>query len=127
LLPRINAALAQFVAPVSSSTDKRVQKRDDSAAGGFERHSKKDFKDFKSPAMPEDPAPLPPPQLAIVPPLATNKPNVGHTLIHLLDLLQRQRQNLVKWLGQKSYRTAMRNQRKTGKSRKGAMLDVKVE
>jgi hypothetical protein len=130
VLPRISAALSKFIAPISSTAAQLQIKphKDD----GFRRHSDPNRhakKDHKPPQkQPEEAPPDNVTELHPARPLLTNS-NTGVTqaLLKLLAKLQIQRGIFSRWFGPKTYETAIKNQKQSGKFRKGAMLDTKAE
>jgi hypothetical protein len=125
VLPRVSAALAQFISPIASSGKQSV-----SSQPGFER--------FHKDRPPSEGHPQPQPQLAkIIPfdrgeaakaaPGANVPAGISQALLQLIQLFQEPGSTLKRWIGAGAYQRAIRQQKKTGRIRKGAILDEKAE
>ncbi len=129
MLPRVSAALTQFIAPIASSqgqTQVRPRKED-----SFRRFSpqpeKKPEKREEEPAQAEIPSNVVPLRADQLIEPGTGPLSVAHSFIQLLAKFQKQRSTLLRWLGARTYQTVGQTQRKTARFRKGAMLDTRVE
>ncbi|HLD99136.1 MAG TPA: hypothetical protein VJB59_02690 [Bdellovibrionota bacterium] len=71
-----------------------------------------------------------PPLTPATEPTAAVKPpgtSVAQTLIQLIAVFQEQRLLLLRWLGSRSYHSAIRTQKRTGVARRGAIFDHRAE
>src|SRR5262249_17503534 len=120
LLPRISAALAQFIAPVSASSPEARQ-----GGSGFRRTQVKPQPQSQPEQQPPQENVIPLPKRAPETPRAPQ--SVSQAFIEMLASLQARRAIFMKWLGARSYQSAGKERRKFRRFRKGAMLDTKVE
>jgi len=145
VLPRISAALSEFIAPISSNrrTTVHSSSRPGQSTEGFEKYqpgqklSKKegDPQDQKKDQQPGQVIQLdvhrnkPPSPPATEPTTAVKPPgtSVAQTLIQLLAVFQEQRLVLLRWLGSRSYHSAIRTQKRSGVARRGAIFDHRAE
>ncbi len=139
MLPRVSAALAQFIAPISVSTKQVTSNKTAGDHPAFQRFGKKKRKkdgeasageastdDDQSQDDHKETA------LAKVIPLRSHSPpadqpaGITYALLQLMNLLQTQRATVMRWLASTSYQISARQQKKTGKCRKGTILDHKA-
>jgi hypothetical protein len=137
VLPRIGAALAEFIAPIATSSSKQAT---------AQSHEKRAFQRWKreNPNQKEQgPSQQPPEQqdkkqdttLAKVIPLHAPEqksasgapPGITTALFQLMAVLKEQRATVMRWLGSSAYDSAARTQKKNGRCRKGTILDHKAE
>jgi hypothetical protein len=132
MLPRVTAALGKFLTPiVSSSENVNVGQK----GAGFQR-----FKTEKQDQKKHDKGGHPPskPELKLVPPTEekissetelqpTPRPVAAVPLLYILNLINLSNRTLRNWFGLRAYQIGLRTYRKSGKARKGAMFDQKIE
>lgn len=144
MLPKIGAALIQFIPPIASS-GKHAH-----VNGNKQNRDKKDFHKFKpepeekkppeennsNKSQDKNPQPAVPKALAGRQAYATasaatlklrtptsESGSVAHAFVTLLSLFQKKRAALSKWLGVRSYQAAAKEQKHAVKGRKGAVVD----
>jgi hypothetical protein len=136
VIPRVSAALAQFIAPIATSGKQSVPTQQ-----GFQRFGGDAKQSKQQTPTPPPPSPQSEPEIARVIPFpqqpstsAGAAPGKGaipvgisQTLLQLMNLLHGQRTTLLRWLGQGMYQAAARQQKKNGRIRKGTVLDEKAE
>ena len=131
VIPRVSAALAQFIAPIATSGKQGL-----TAQQGFKRFGGDHSKQPSDPPKQQPPPPTEEPAkiLAFAPrpkdpeTAGAGIPNgISQALLQLMNLLQGQRATLLRWLGTGIYQTAARQQKKNGRIRKGTVLDEKAE
>ena len=138
MLPRITAALSEFVSPIARGTQ-AVQAGTASQFKRFEETPHSGSKE-KQQRPPEPKSEAPPDQLApeaarplaeVIPiraaPEALKESGLASTLIQLMALFKEHRATLIRALGLRTYAVAERRQRKSLSSRKGAILDRRAE
>ena len=59
-------------------------------------------------------------------PLTAEQMSVAHRIVQLISVFQKQQGNLLRWVGNRTYRVLSGESRK-GKFRRGAMLDEEIE
>ncbi len=139
MLPRVSAALAQFIAPIASA-GKQNQSRQ-----AFERFDPKKKKQQQPgngetasqqhPGPPQDKLQaqakiIPFPKSGGAQPEANPAPvpaGISHALLQLMNLLHEQRATIMRWLGNGVYQSSARLQKKGGRIRKGTILDERAE
>ena len=128
MLPKISAALVQFI-PAIASSGKQVH-----GNGNKQNKDKKEFQKFKSePEAKKSPNISPPiekqPETTIARtsqlPVATGPDpgSVALAFITLFSMFQKRRTALSKWFGMRSYQVAAKEQKHIVKARKGAVVD----
>jgi len=141
VLPRVGAALKNFIAPITASSRQDQIKTKDERP--FQRHKQQQKKEEQKKEKPklqvvkpiapatkiqpttEDEAP---PGLKTVNTDKTeSNASVAEAFLALLELLQESKSSLVSWLGNQYYSVAAKKQKKAGKLKKGTMFDEKVE
>jgi hypothetical protein len=137
VLPRVSAALAQFIAPIAASAKQGV-----GSQKGFERFTpphqgKKQGnagtnQEQGQPSHQAKVIPFPTTEKAMVaspqPAASASVPaGISQALLQLMNLFQEQGSAIRRWLGTNAYQLAARQQKKTGRIRKGAVLDQKAE
>lgn len=134
IIPKVSAALTQFITPISTSRKKPfVSARQKS--GGFERQKGQDFEKHSSAqhqnsiAATEEQKTEEVIAQPIASPIASQHQilSVAHSFLQLLGVFRKQQGTLLRWLGAKAYYTSISYQKSSSKFRKGAMLDEKVE
>ena len=136
MLPRVSAALSQFIAPVASSTQKNVERQKPEAS--FKRfEDSNQGKKEESTAQPQDqpketlpPNVLPFPKASVPVESGKGQPaskTVTVAFLQLVALLQNQRAVLVRLFGRQTYGAIQQKQKRFGRLKKGVMLDHKAE
>lgn len=142
MLPRVGAALANFIKPITSSQDsqngtKSVRKRPEE----FQR-----FRQGEKDRQQEHPGepPRSKPGLKLVPreqaegtvppgtmftPISAQPgvPSVASAFLQIFSFLSRKRSYLLRWIGKQAYSSSILRQKKTGKFKKGAILDRQAD
>lgn len=149
MLPRVSAALAQFIAPIATSgkqtlssqrgferfaaplaekrdRDKNRDKTQGDSSGAEQRPPDGKVLPFvrkdATPATAVETSPTGPPTLSG--PMPTG---ISQALMQLMNLLSDQRATVLRWLGAGAYQNAARHQKKNGRARKGTILDERAE
>jgi hypothetical protein len=126
LLPRVTAAITQFIKPIASAAKRTaIQDRPerDSQNQGFQRQSK-----AKLTLVTSNPAaPLQPTLPTQSSPRALTPLSVTQTFLQIVAFLKQGKGSILKWMGPRAYRATLQSQKKTGRFRKGAMINIKVE
>jgi hypothetical protein len=141
VLPRVSAALAQFISPIAASGKQSV-----ASQKGFDRFTPPQGK--KREQSQQDPSQQNPgseqnaPQAKIIPfpsKESAAKPNsqapgtstipagISQALLQLMNLFHEQGAAIRRWIGTGAYQLAARQQKKTGRIRKGTILDERAE
>ncbi|MCM2324722.1 MAG: hypothetical protein NDJ90_15795 [Oligoflexia bacterium] len=139
MLSRVSAALSQFIKPIISAPERLVVVHS-SQPEPQSRKEASEFKRFEKKKEGQDqPGENPKPPGAKILPFRTPEPvtskaepvppgaGITHSFVQLFSALQQPRTAFLRWIGSASYQAAVKNERKVGKYRKGAMLDRKVE
>ena len=146
VLPRVSAALAQFIAPISTPTASK--KEASPQTGSFERFSPppKENQSFRNPNSSKHSPPQEnggerrenqqnlgkeSPQAQVIPlhsnsPTKELPPGISTALLQLMHVLKNQRTAILRWIGVDIYQSAPRLQKKSGRARKGTILDEKA-
>ena len=148
MLPKVGAALKEFVAPVSATSQRRVEQHDrqkeqrqkqshGQSPGQSNDKSKDQPKEqlAKVIPFPTQAGLTPKAQTALAPqspaPLATPakqpEQSVTQTVMQLLTLFSQQRLVLLRWFGKKTYEASARGNKKGATLRKGTILDDKAQ
>jgi hypothetical protein len=128
LLPRISAAISQFIKPVNSARDTTTQR--DGNSNKQQHHKKHDpSSEHTGVAKPRLKVVSQNDQLPAKAPLAPVRAlgSVAEALVLMLTSLARHRASFMKWLGPRAYRDAVITRKKATNFRKGSILDVKAE
>lgn len=127
MLPRVGAALAQFVSPLDSAASKPRTARDfERAKPRKEPPPEQDKRQESTPprvlkAVPK-PAGEPSAEKLVTQPTAPGA-SVAAAFLELYGFIQATRSTFLKALGRQAYREGVREQKKAGRFRKGTMLD----
>lgn len=144
MLPRVSAALVQFIAPIATSARQGLTQQ------GFERFAPQAKGKKRDPSQqqqqPKQEQSQPGQQQAKILPFpgkedaaraegAGNAKSSGssipagisNALLQILDMFKEQRMTIMRWIGTSSYQLAARQQKKNGRIRKGTILDEKAE
>lgn len=138
MLPRVSAALAQFISPIAVSGKQSV-----SSHKGFEHFAQPQTGKKREQAREEPkqeqqlsqakakiiPFPVKDAvQATSPPPSATSIPSgITQALLQLMNLFHEQGSTVRRWIGTGAYQLAARQQKKSGRIRKGTILDEKAE
>jgi hypothetical protein len=133
LLPHISDALARFLSPIASfvKSDSHSSKQ---KGQGFERH--KDKKGEPAQEAPqtsstEEASKAPQPDLKLVHSSSNQQPSMTQTLsqpfFEIISLFQTQKDKMNQGAGVETYKANTKKQKKTGKFRKGSILDEQAE
>lgn len=133
MLPRIGAALAKHIKPLSSSDDRQTQSQPRSAKG-FKRFQpppgQQDQSQHDTPAQRETKDPplklVVPSDKALAHPQGP-KVSATETFLHLFSFLRTRKVSLMRWLGSLSYDKASKTRKSASRFRKGTMLDQRAE
>jgi hypothetical protein len=138
VLPRVGAALTQFLAPIVSGPDghaavnqhhrpqapppKRKQKRQNKGdQQREERHLNLVSEVSSNPTQEALPTPTNSSKTG------PNQSGATNAFLQLFDSLNEKRALLMRWLGSRAYQSTIMTQKKSGIFRKGTMLDQKAE
>lgn len=126
MLPRVSAALAKFLSPVTSSPSKSspLTENGESEEKPFKRFKKEE--DSKSESkQKKDPQKKDRPTLKLVSPPEPLKPDQssGQNFLQLFSAFQEQKATLIRWLGTRTYTQTSKEISAKGKFRKGSMFD----
>jgi hypothetical protein len=141
VLPRVAAALSQFIKPVDSSRETHPD-RDGNSPGPQDYQRPQSRSSRSSPKgkgklalVPESTAAPPASSEAqeqqkslskkLEPPRALG--GVAEALVGLLLSLAKNRATFLKWLGPRAYRNTLIARKKATNFRKGSILDIKIE
>ncbi len=132
MLPQVGSTLKKFVPPIASAK-KSGGSNSESASGSGLQYSGDDFQHEKINDILTDPIKIeaekkppkkqPPLNAKPGPPLT----GVTASFIQLLNSLQENSGNIVKWLAPKTYQESIRRQKKSSKFRKGMVVDDKID
>ena len=135
MLPRVGSALAQFIAPITTSAGKQTTSQS---------QSKRTFQKWKreNSAQDENPSnqqqqnqpqpqgsnviPLHKPETSLAQATSGTPAGVTQALFQLMTLLKEQRATIMRWLGTSMYESAARQQKKNGRCRKGTIVDERA-
>ena len=127
VLPRVGAALAHFIAPlVSSDGQSAVRQREEAAFRKFKKPPNEKSPEQNPQSSEERPSPSQVPYLKIVS-KDQRQASVTASFLEIFEKLSFSRASLGRWFGIRAYLSTLRNQRKTGRFKKGAMLDRQAE
>jgi hypothetical protein len=143
VLPRVSAALAQFISPISTSATSSASQQKSSEKQGkipaFERfHRKGREGGSSSPENPDTPQEGPGAKVIALPlapksnATANTDPKplpsgISQALLQLMNSLQEQRFSFLRWFAVGVYQMSARQQKKNGRVRKGTIIDRKAE
>lgn len=127
MLPRVGAALAQFISPIDSSTSKtKTPRREREANPRFERSKPEKEKPAKARVLKAVPKPSEQAPTDAAAPSPPGTPSVAAAFLELFNFLQTRKNTFLMFIGRQAYREAAREQKKAGRFRKGTMLDRKA-
>ena len=145
MLPKVGAALKEFVAPVAAASQRRVeqhdrppQQRQKQLPGKSKEQSKEQPKEqtkdqgAKVIPFPSQAGLAPKAQTALAPKppvntAAQSEQSVTQTVMQLLTLFSQQRLVLLRWFGKKTYEASAHGSKKGATLRKGTILDDKAQ
>jgi len=142
VLPRVTKTLGQFISPIATSFSraKPATREQGAALPGFTRQDRSNLPQDKPKEQKKEPQqslePEAEPEKKPAPPelkLVANpepKPEPGASLtdafVQMCNRFQNQRAAAMKWLGVRSYKRVAKDQRRTSRFRKGAVVDDKA-
>ncbi len=131
MLPRVSAALSQFIKPISSSSQQQAvtEKKHGEEKSGFQpfqQESKKSkLKLVDSQETQETKAPQP--SLSAVAPTPPRNLSVAHSFLQLLVSLQKKQTVLTYLRGVQVYFSSAKSNKKLKRLRKGTIVDERLE
>ncbi len=132
MLPKVSAALSRFVTPIQTSSpgssarerafvpaQGKVLPFKDQADGqsGRQESGKRELEPSQPASSPEEKPPT----------LEEIRTDLGSAFLQLIASLKQHRASIFKWIGYRGYQLGLRATKRTGRLRKGAMLDVRVD
>lgn len=126
MLPRVSNALSKFISPLTTTkkaTDSFQKfvapKKEDPSKG------KKKERTLKLVPKAQEKADASLPMVALQDTMRQH--GVVMTFLHLIETVKTKRSKLLRWLGEKTYKTFVRQQKKSSFFKKGALFDKKIE
>jgi hypothetical protein len=129
VLARVSAALTRFIAPLTTSASRETFVRDRPPQ---EQPTKREPKEAPKLRVVPTEVPDVDGRLLAIPNAKSTSVKGGdeaptHSFTELFLLFQDQRTRMIHSSGRRAYRESVENRRKTGRFRKGAMLDDRAE